>query len=290
MILSVKDRQEEFYTITPMVVRNYNKSCRKILEYPPIAARILKDTISELHYEKTKEIEKRIINFKHKNKIKFNSNINEEDYDVLILYDGDKPIYINIQIVKNNHNNLLLKESIYLVSNLITYQKWDEFFYEDYENMKKVIQISIVQNRKGKNEIILKETIQNDHGLTKESYIDIIQINLSKQNKHNDCLKMLELIFLNDEEWEKRKKILKEELDIVFDEDIEGEIIKMNKWGEEIAEMNFEKGLLAGEENTLILCIKNIMETMKITLDEAMELLKVDENKKKHFRIRINKS
>ena len=163
MILSVKDRQEEFYTVTPMVVRNYNKSCRKILEYPPIAARILKDTICELHYEKTKEIEKRIINFKHKNKIKLNSNINEEDYDVLILYDGDKPIYINVQIVKNNHNNLLLKESIYLVSNLITNQKWNEFFYEDYENMKKVIQISIVQNRKGKNEIILKETIQNDH-------------------------------------------------------------------------------------------------------------------------------
>jgi predicted transposase YdaD len=57
------------------------------------------------------------------------------------------------------------------------------------------------------------------------------------------------------------------------------------KRGIEIGESRGEKrGIEIGEESTIILNIKNLSETLKLTVDQAMDALKVPEDKRDYYR------
>ena len=86
----------------------------------------------------------------------------------------------------------------------------------------------------------------------------------------SDIIRLLSALLSITETVERRKKILEEDFDIPMIKEIEEEVLEMCNLG-----MAVES---AGAEKTMIKNIKNLMEAMKWTAQQAMDALKIPKN------------
>lgn len=95
-------------------------------------------------------------------------------------------------------------------------------------------------------------------------------------------LRLLNVLLSSEKKLEEKKRILQEDFDIKMTKELESgvtDVCNLSKGVEEkgIA-IGMERGLKAGMEAGKLQDIKNLMDTLKLTAEQAMAALKVPEN------------
>ena len=83
---------------------------------------------------------------------------------------------------------------------------------------------------------------------------------------------------------ERKKKILQEDFDIAMTKTLESEVSAMCNLSKGVEErgiaIGLERGMERGLEAATLNAIRNLMETLKLTAEQAMEALKVPKEEK----------
>ena len=184
---------------------------------------------------------------------------------------------------------------------MISSQYGLEFTETHYENIRKVYSIWICSNPpKRRENTITRYSIQEENLIgqvseRKENYdlLTVVMICLGHANDDNytGVLKLLGVLLSSEKEAEEKKKILQDDFDIAMTKTLESEVSAMcnlSKGVEErgIAiglERGMERGMERGLEAATLNAIRNLMETLKLTAEQAMEALKVPEEEKAKY-------
>ncbi|MCD7904842.1 MAG: Rpn family recombination-promoting nuclease/putative transposase [Clostridiales bacterium] len=174
----------------------------------------------------------------------------------------------------------LLKRAVYYCSRLISDQYNKEFSNSEYGKIKKVVSIWICCNvPKNKQNTITRFSLkeQNIIGQAKYNFkdydlLDIVMVCLGRRDSENykNCLKLVEVTTSSDLSAQERLDIMKNEFNIKITKNIEEEVTTM---------CNVSYGIeKRGEEKTTVTHLKNAMNNLHITLEQAMKVLGIPEN------------
>lgn len=176
----------------------------------------------------------------------------------------------------------IIKRGIYYCSRLISSQYGVEFSDAHYEKIKKVYSIWICMNppKYRKNSInrysITEEQLIGSCSERKENYdlLTAIMICLGDPDDENvsGILKLLEVLLSSNREANEKKKILQNDFSIEMTKTLEREVSIMCNLSKGVEEKGIEKGILFS--------IRNLMETMGWSVEEAMKGLKIPEEEK----------
>ncbi len=199
----------------------------------------------------------------------------------------------------------IIKRAIYYCSRMLSSQYGSEFTETHYEKIKKVYSIWICSNPPKKREnTITRYCIQEENlvgqALERKEYYDlltavIICLGHAGDENYAGILKLLDVLLSSEKEAEEKKKILQDDFDIAMTKTLESEVSAMcnlSKGVEErgIAlglergiEQGMGQGIERGMETATLNAIRNLMETLKLTAEQAMEALKVPEGEKARY-------
>ena len=93
------------------------------------------------------------------------------------------------------------------------------------------------------------------------------------KDRYSGILKLLEVLLSSERKPEEKKQILKEDFNIKMTSELESEVALMCNLSKGIE----EKGINQGIKEGIITAIKNLMESMDWTEEQAMEALKIPE-------------
>ena len=124
----------------------------------------------------------------------------------------------------------------------------------------------------------IKEKILHGHGREAVKNYDLmvaIMVYLGKQKTRHRLLRLLHLIFLDKMKAAEKTKKLKDEYDLVLTPDMEKELTEMGSLAEGIAERARLYGEIKGKESAILVSIRNLMKTMNMTAQQAMDALMI---------------
>lgn len=183
----------------------------------------------------------------------------------------------------------IIKRALYYCSRMISSQYGSEFTETHYENIRKVYSIWICSNPpKRRENTITRYSIQEENLIgqvseRKENYdlLTVVMICLGHANDDNytGVLKLLGVLLSSEKEAEEKKKILQDDFDIAMTKTLESEVSVMCNLSKGVEERGIARGLETGTLNA----IRNLMETLKLTAEQAMEALKVPEAEKTKY-------
>ena len=199
----------------------------------------------------------------------------------------------------------IISRGIYYCSRLISSQYGVEFSDAHYEKIKKVYSIWICMNppKYRKNSInrysITEEQLIGSCSERKENYdlLTAIMICLGDSDDENasGILKLLEVLLSSDREVKEKKEILQNDFSIEMTKTLEREVSTMcnlskgveekgiQKGIEQGIQKGIEQGIEQGIEKGILLSIRNLMETMGWSVEQAMEVLKIPEEEKSKY-------
>ena len=188
---------------------------------------------------------------------------------------------------------------------MISSQYGSEFTETHYENIRKVYSIWICSNPPKKREntitryFIQEEDLVGKVSERKENYdlLTVVMICLGHADDDNytGVLKLLGVLLSSEKEAEEKKKILQDDFDIAMTKTLESEVSAMCNLSKGVEERGIARGLAQGLERGLaqglergmetgtLNAIRNLMETLKLTAEQAMEALKVSEAEKAKY-------
>ena len=120
----------------------------------------------------------------------------------------------------------------------------------------------------------IKEKILHGHGHEDVKNYDLmvaIMVYLGKNKTRHRLLRLLHLIFLDKMKAAKKSKVLKDEYNLVLTPDMERELTEMGSLAEGIA----ERAKAEGKESAILATIRNLMETLNLTAQQAMDAMKI---------------
>ena len=294
---------------------SYDKNAKKFLSEKALLARILKHLVTEFRNCPIKDIEEKYIegepkvtintvpvapdltNAARKVALKIKGDRNEDssptegDITFDILFRAIVPatketiaLIINLEPQRTMHTGYsLVRRGIYYACRMISSQKEVEFTGEDFNSIKKVYTIWLVMDapRDGSNSIRryeIKEKILHGHGHEDVKNYDLmvaIMVYLGKQKTRHRLLRLLRLIFLDKMKAAEKSKKLKDEYDLVLTEEMEKELTAMGSLAEGIAERARLDGEAKGRESAILASIRNLMKTMDLNAQQAMDALMI---------------
>ena len=294
---------------------SYDKNAKKFLSEKALLARILKHLVLEFRDCDLKDIEEKYIEGEPKvtintvpiapdltnaarkvtTKIKGDRNEDGSDTEGTITFDilfraivpatGETiALIINIEPQRTVHTGYsLVRRGIYYACRMISSQKEVEFKGEDFDSIKKIYTIWLVMDapRGGSNSIRryeIKEKILHGHGHEDVKNYDLmvaIMVYLGKKRTRHRLLRLLHLIFLDKMKAAEKSKILKDEYDLVLTPDMEKELTEMGSLAEGIAER--------ARMEEVVKSIRNLMETVGWTAQQAMDALKIPASEQKRY-------
>ncbi|MBQ7479069.1 MAG: nuclease [Selenomonadaceae bacterium] len=294
---------------------SYDRNAKKFLSEKALLARILKHLVTEFQDSPLKDIEEKYIEGEPKatiNTIPVAPNLTNAARKVALKIKGDRnedsssteggitfdilfravvpatgetiALIINLEPQRTVYTRYsLVRRGIYYACRMISSQKEVEFTGEDFDSIKKVYTIWLVMDapRGGSNSIRryeVKEKILHGHGHEDVKNYDlmvVIMVYLGKQKTRHRLLRLLHLIFLDKMKATEKTKKLKDEYDLVLTEDMEKELTEMGSLAEGIAERAKEEGRNEGIDLTIVKSIRNLMETVGWTAQQAMDALKI---------------
>ncbi|MDO5296088.1 MAG: hypothetical protein Q4F00_05500 [bacterium] len=216
--------------------------------------------------------------------------------------DDDVQLIINIESQNNYYPGYpLVKRGIYYCARILSAQKGTVFAKSHYEQLRKVYSIWICTHPP-KN---LRNTIKIYH-ITEDDIIGssqddaknydllaVIIICLGTQDDENyqGILKLLGVLLSATIKPEDKKQILCSEFGLPITENLEMEINQMcnlgealYKEGEACGEARGEaRGIKIGIEQTVLSSIQSLMETLKLSAQEAMNALRIPESEQPHY-------
>ena len=184
----------------------------------------------------------------------------------------------------------LIKRGIYYCSRMISAQYGTEFTKSHYENIKKVYSIWICMNPpKNRENSITRYYIAEENlvGSVKERKADYdlmaaVMICLGREDDSGtDLLKLLNVLLSTETDSQDKCQILEEDFHIRMTESLESEVSLMCNLSKGVEEKGIEIGMLRA--------IENLMDTLKLTAEQAMAALKVPENEKARYASKLNK-
>lgn len=179
----------------------------------------------------------------------------------------------------------IVKRGIYYCSRMISSQYGVEFTESHYDRIKKVYSIWICMNppkyrRNSINRYFIKEEkLIGDVSERKENYdlITTVMICLGESNDKNSLgvLRLLEVLLSSERGVEEKKEILQKDFSIEMTKTIEREVSIMCNLSKGVEEKGVEKGILFS--------IRNLMETMGWSAEQAMGGLKIPEEEREKY-------
>ena len=209
-------------------------------------------------------------------------------------------LIINIEPQRTVHTGYsLVRRGIYYACRMISSQKEVEFKEDDYDSIKKVYTIWLVMDapRGGSNSIRryeIKEKILHGHGHEIVKNYDLmvaIMVYLGRKKTRHRLLRLLHLIFLDKLKAAEKTKILKEEYDLALTPDMKKELTEMGSLAEGIAERAKTEGYNAGKtigeangkESAILTSIRNLMESVGWSAQQAMDALKIPATEQRKY-------
>ena len=154
-----------------------------------------------------------------------------------------------------------------------------------YEKIKKVYSIWVCANPPKYREntinryFIQEENLVGDVVEAKENYdlftAVIICLGHSGDDKYAGILKLLDVLLSSETEPEEKKKILQDDFHIKMTKTLESEVQTMCNLSKGVEEKGIEIGTLRA--------IQNLMETLKLTAEQAMAALKVPDSEQEKY-------
>lgn len=222
---------------------------------------------------------------------------------------SDKEIWLIINVEAQNDfypGYPLIKRGVYYCSRMISSQYGTEFTESHYEKIKKVYTIWICMNPpKNRRNSITRYYIKEDNliGNVREpiehyDLITAIMICLGDTNDDNyyGILKLLNILLSNEINQKEKCRILQDDFDIPMSQTLERKVSLMCNLSEGVWAKAMEKGMAEGLEKGMteglekglekgvLESVRNLMDTMKLTAEQAMIALKVPEaDRTKYF-------
>lgn len=279
-----------------------NKKCdeqlKKTLAIKIFLANILKDCLEEFKDYDQYDIADKFIEGEpeisveavHENEKEIIKGMDREDaivrYDILFYayvpsLSGKVKLIINIEAQNDfSPKYPLLKRAVYYCSRLISDQYNKEFSNSEYGKIKKVVSIWICCDPpKNKQNTITRFSLKEQNIIGEAKYnfkdydlLDIVMVCLGQRDSENykNCLKLIEVITSSDLSAQERLDIMKNDFNIKITKNIEEEVTSMCNVSYGIERRGIEK-------NTVTL-LKNVMNNLHLTLEQAMKALGIPES------------
>lgn len=179
----------------------------------------------------------------------------------------------------------LLKRAIYYCSRMISSQYGTAFEKARYDKIKKVYSIWICMNPPKNRENTITQYAWAEKNLIgnireEEANYDLMAIIMiclgDADTSDSDILRLLDVLLSANTTVNQKRKIIEEDFDIAMTRTIERTVGFM---------CNLSKGVEdKAIERTLIAAISNLMDTMKWTIEQAMNALKIPEQEQEKYR------
>ena len=205
----------------------------------------------------------------------------------------------------------IIKRGIYYCSRMISSQYGVEFANSHYENIKKVYSIWVCANPPKSRENTINRyfiTEENLVGNVKEEPENydlltavIICLGHSGDDKYAGILKLLDVLLSSEKAPEEKKQILQNDFDIKMTRTLESEVQSMcnlskgieEKGRQEGRQEGIQEGIQEGRQKGLaegiLVSVKNLMDSMGWTEEQAMEVLKVPKEEQEKYSILMKK-
>lgn len=193
----------------------------------------------------------------------------------------------------------LIKRGIYYCSRMISSQYGTIFTKSHYEKIKKVYSIWICSNPPaGRKNTITGYSMREKNyvGKVQEKKADydlleaiIICLGEPENGKYNDILKLLGVLLSSELRATQKKDILEHDFDIPMTEILERQVETMCNLSKGIEEKGIEKGIEKGYEAAELQNIKNLMQKLKMTAEQAMDMLDIASDKRVKYSSMLSK-
>ena len=296
---------------------SYDAACKRLLANKMILAWIMKSClekyrtcdireIMEQYIEGEPDIGQVPVNMDEQisgEQIKVESTEDVSIYEGTITYDirfyaeapgsGEKiRLIINIEAQNDFYPGYpIIKRGIYYCSRMISSQYGVEFTDAHYEKIKKVYSIWICMNPpKYRKNSINRYSIQEEHliGETSEKeenydLLTVVMICLGDSHDKNTSgiLRLLEVLLSSERDADEKKRILQDDFSIEMTKTLEREVSTMCNLSKGVEEKGIEKGIL--------ISIRNLMETMEWSAEQAMSGLKIPDSERDKYMAELKK-
>ena len=179
----------------------------------------------------------------------------------------------------------LLKRSIYYCSRMISAQYGTVFSSAQYDKIRKVYSIWICMNPPKSRENTITQYYIAEKSLVGhvtekvENYdlMSAVMICLGKPDSENyhGVLKLLNVLLSSETTTKEKERILHDDFDIAMTQNLKREVSLMCNLSQGIVESTTERNTLDS--------IRNLMETLNLTTEEAMAALKIPEAKRPKY-------
>ena len=178
------------------------------------------------------------------------------------------------------------------------YEKNPNMFQQYHEKIKKVYSIWICMNPpKNRENTITRYRLVEEHlvGEAKEpvknyDLLSIIMVCLGGPDGDNydGVIRMLDVLLSNETSEAEKRKILQDDYDIQITQTMEREVSVMCNLSKGVREKGVAEGMARGVAENTLQSIKNLMETLGLTIEQAMAALKVPETDRPKYAKQLN--
>ena len=182
----------------------------------------------------------------------------------------------------------IVKRNLYYCCRLVSSQYGTEFTNSHYEKIKKVYSIFICMNPPNyrKNTInqysIQEENLIGEFGENVEYYDLLTGIIIclgDVEDEMTGILKLLEVLLSSERSTKEKREILQEEFNIKMTQELEREVSEMCNLSEGVEQKGIAKGIAKGRTYGIVegiaTSIRNLMESMRWSIEQAMDALQI---------------
>ena len=189
----------------------------------------------------------------------------------------------------------IVKRNLYYCCRLVSSQYGTEFTNSHYEKIKKVYSIFICMNPPN----YRKNTI-NQYSIQEENLIGEFDENVEYydlltgiiiclgdvEDEMTGILKLLEVLLSSERSTKEKREILQEEFNIKMTQELEREVSEMCNLSEGVEQKGIAKGIAKG----ITASIRNLMESMGWSIEQAMDALQISTEERNGYLYMLKKS
>lgn len=295
----------------------YDEACKRVLSEKAILARIMKSCLEEYKDCDPNEIADKYIEGQPQVSAvpvlpdeggPLISGLDTEDkslregsitYDIrfrAIAPGTGEPIALIINLEAQNDyypGYPLIKRGIYYCSRMISSQYGREFAGSQYDKIKKVYSIWICMNppKSRENTItryrLVEEQLVGEAREPVRNYdlLSIIMLCLGGPDgaNYDGVLRMLDVLLGSETSAAEKRQILQDEYEIPMTQSIEQEVSVVCNLSKGVMEKGMVKGRAEGVEKTTLANLKSLMGTLGLSVEQAMDALRVPESDRQKY-------
>lgn len=195
-------------------------------------------------------------------------------------------LILNVEAQSNFYPGYpIIKRGLYYCSRMISSQYGVEFTDGHYEKIRKAISIWICADPpKYRENTITRYTVQEENIVgniaeKRENYdlitAVIVCLGNAGDDKYTGILKLLDVLLSSERKPDEKKRILQDDFNIKMTRELESEVLLMCNLSKGIEEKGIKEGILSS--------IKNLMESMDWSAEQAMTALKIPESEQVQY-------